>query len=278
MKEFSPEHFSANEYHTEPGKYLKEHGRYKSRKTFLLEFARSVFSFNSYMKREKDHEYVMAKCGEFMVNFIESRGGICHIDGLEIFRKEKGPFVILGNHMGMIETIFPFYFADIPLSYVVKNSLIRTPVFNKVLGGCEPIGLTRKNIGKDLRTLMEEGQKKLAAGRSVVLFPAGSRYFDFDKAKFNALGLRLSRAAGVPMVSLAVKTDFIGRGRLMSYIGKIDSSKEIHLSFGKPIEPGKAGKDAHFAVIEEISAKLKNWGVNVYDSRQKGEGPLLLKK
>lgn len=269
MKEFSSERFTENEYHTEPGKYLREHKRYKSQNTFFWTFALKVFRYDYLLRTIKDKDYVMINSGLAMADAVESRGGICHITGLESFRGGKGPYVIVGNHMGMLETMIPFHYTNVPLSYVVKNSLLNIPFFKTILSGCQAIGLTRTDIGKDLKTLMEEGQKRLAAGRSVVLFPAGSRYLDFDKAKFNSMGLRLARAAGVQMIPFAVKSDFLGRGHLMSYIGKLDPSKEIHFSFGKPVDPGKSGKEAHLAVVEEIAGKLESWGVDVYDSREK---------
>jgi 1-acyl-sn-glycerol-3-phosphate acyltransferase len=62
-----------------------------------------------------------------------------------------------------------------PLAIVLKKSLTEIPLVGPAAlhVGCIPV--TRKNAREDLKTVLEVGSQRLAAGHSVLLFPQGTR-------------------------------------------------------------------------------------------------------
>ncbi len=195
------------------------------------------------------------------IRALESVGGRFELEGMDVLRSLDSACVFIGNHMSILETfvlpclIQPFR----EVTFVVKDSLITYPFFGHVMRSRNPVVVGRDNPREDLRTVMEEGQRRLEAGVSIVIFPQTTRSTDFDPRRFNTLGVKLARRCGVPVVPIALKTDAWGLGRRLRDIGRIDPSKTVHVSFGDPLRVKGAGKEEHKAVVDFISGKLADW-------------------
>jgi 1-acyl-sn-glycerol-3-phosphate acyltransferase len=193
---------------------------------------------------------------------VENCGGRFDVSGCENLEKLKSPAVIVSNHMSLLETfaipaiVLPFQH----MTFVVKESLTQMPLFKDVMAGVQPISVGRKNPRDDLKTIMTEGQKVLKAGRSIVVFPQSTRSVTLKPAEFNSIGAKLAKRAGVPLLPLALKTDFHGLGKLIKDFGPVDRSKTVHFSFGPAMDVSGNGRTEHEACIEFISEKLQSWG------------------
>lgn len=195
---------------------------------------------------------------------VEAAGGRVEIRGTQHLRV-AGPVVIVGNHMSTLEThLMPA--AVMPhraISVVIKESLRRYPVFGRVMRSVNPIAVSRTNPREDLVTVLEEGAKALALGRSPVIFPQSTRTTIFDPAQFNTLGVKLAKRGGVPVIPLALKTDFWGNGTRIKDFGAVTPAKTVYLEFGAPLTIHGTGKDEHAQVVAFITACLQRWGGQV---------------
>ena len=97
-------------------------------------------------------------------------------------------------------------------------------------------------------------------GYSVGIFPQATRSATFNPASFNSLGVKLARRAGVPVVPVALKTDFQGNGRFIKDMGPVDPRKTIFVEFGKPLEVKGSDSETHRTILEFIVNNLKKWG------------------
>lgn len=200
-----------------------------------------------------------------VVKIVESVGGGFQISGLQSLTKQKGPVVFIANHMSLVDTlVLPcILLAFSHITFVVKESLLNYPVFGTILQAVHPIAVTRRNPREDLKAVLSQGQALLTQGRSVVIFPQATRSATFDSATFNSLGVKLARQAGVPVVPIALKTDFQQNGRIIKDMGPIDPSKILYLKIGEPISVEGGGRAAHWAVVDFIKQNLKAWGASV---------------
>ncbi|MFO7727098.1 MAG: lysophospholipid acyltransferase family protein [Desulfonatronovibrio sp.] len=196
-----------------------------------------------------------------IIAHLEKAG--CHflVDGKKNFIDLDSPCVFAGNHMSTLET---FALASIirphrPVTFVVKDSLVRYPLFGRVMVSVNPIVISRKNPRQDFKTVMEQGGQALAQGMSVIIFPQSVRTHTIDPAKFNSIGIKLARKADVPIVPLALKTDAWDIGWPVKEFGRIRPTRDIHFSFGHPLRIEGRGRDEHQAVINFISGKLAQW-------------------
>lgn len=196
-----------------------------------------------------------------MLRAMEAAGGIFHIDGLDHIRNLKTPAVFVANHMSTLETfaipsmIRPFR----DMTFIVKESLTRYPIFKHVMNAQGPIAVGRVNPREDLKKIMTEGVEKINNGTSIVVFPQTTRTLNFDPALFNTIGVKLAAKAGVPVVPIALRTDAWKIGKLMKDYGPVDNTISIRFAFGAPIEVTGNGKAAHAQVVDFIQGHLEAW-------------------
>ena len=192
-------------------------------------------------------------------NLLEDMGIHISIEGTENLAFD-GPCVFEANHMSTLETLFlPSVIQPLrDVTFVVKRQLLSYPCLGPVLAAREPIALGRSNPREDLKLVMDEGQRILASGRSVIIFTQGTRHSEVDPAKFNTLAVKLARKANVPVVPLALKTDSWGEGSLIKDIGPINAKFPIHVRFGAPIEI-KDGREEHGVIVDFIKSNFDKW-------------------
>ncbi|WP_281684489.1 lysophospholipid acyltransferase family protein [Thalassobaculum salexigens] len=192
---------------------------------------------------------------------LEAVGVRFEISGLENMDTSGGPYVFAANHMSALETqILPSILSSVaPCTFVVKSSLLRYPVFGPVLKGFDPIVVDRVDPRADLRQVLSEGGKRLAAGMSVIVFPQAHRTVAFDRKGFNTIGVRLARAAGVPIVPIALQTSAWSEGRWLQDIGWIVPKRPVRFAVGAPITIDADSRGAQEQVVEFIESRLSAW-------------------
>ena len=190
---------------------------------------------------------------------LEDMGIHVSIEGVENLAFE-GPCVFEANHMSTLETLFlPCIIQPLrDTTFVVKRQLLGYPCLGPVLAAREPIALGRANPREDLKLVMDDGQKILGSGRSVIVFTQGTRRTNVEPGDFNSLAVKLARKAGVPVVPIALKTDAWGEGSLIKDIGPINPKLPIHVRFGAPVEI-KGAREEHTAIVDFIKNSFDSW-------------------
>ncbi|OPZ23690.1 MAG: 2-acyl-glycerophospho-ethanolamine acyltransferase [Lentisphaerae bacterium ADurb.BinA184] len=191
-----------------------------------------------------------------LIDNIEATGGRLHVTGMPNLTAGPMPVVFVANHMSTLETlalpalISPFT----PVTFVVKDSLLRHPLFADTLAVLHPVAVSRHDPRADLRAVLEQGGQALARGCSLCIFPQTTRSPQFNPADFNSIGEKLARRAGVAVVPIALKTDFWSPGRLI---------RDAHFEFGPRLSADGGPRDRHQAAVAFIASRLSAWGVAV---------------
>lgn len=193
--------------------------------------------------------------------FIEKTGGKFHITGMENITKSTGPVLFISNHMSTLETmIFPGVIGPHrELTFVVKESLVKHPLFGHVMRSRNPIVVGRTDPRKDFEAVMNGGVDLLSKGISIIIFPQSTRSLEFKTKEFNSIGVKLAKKAGVEVVPIAIKTDFWGNGRWIKELGTINCHKPIHIKFGEPFPVSGNGKEENQKIIDFIQSSLQEW-------------------
>ena len=259
--------FTENEYHTPENtpRHWGDRLALRTRWYFILRYIAIVIRARILVDRNRFDEAWYVKTNLAIFRLIEGCNGRFHISGLEHLRNCTGPVVIVSNHMSNIETnalgciIWPYR----KLTYVAKASLLKFPIFGRVLAWLNPIVVGRANPREDLQTVLEEGCQRLQNGISVILFPQSTRSLTFDPEKFNSLGIKLARRANVPILPMALKTDFWANGRsFWRDFGPLQRHQPIHIAFGHPLHLEGNGKHTHEHIINFIQTHLNQWQAN----------------
>lgn len=203
-------------------------------------------------------EWSRAACSVW--SFIEKCGARVHVGGIAHVRDVSGPAVFVANHMSTLETLItpPMVYPFKKPVFVVKRQLVSVPLFGIFLKNC--ITVDRKKASDDFRQVMAQGAEKISLGYSVIVFPQATRSVTFMPERFNTLGVKLAKRAGVPVIPLALKTDFWGTGRFIKDFGPLDPSAEVFFEFGPAMTVTGPGKAEHEKIVAFIAGRLEQWG------------------
>ncbi len=259
------EFFPTNEYKTPAvtKRYLGDRLALGSRWYFVYKFVKILLRCRSYALKGVYDSELWAQTSLDILRCVERCGGRFHIEGLNYLRDNKEPVVIVGNHMGTLETMVlpsivqPFF----EVTFVVKEKLVKGPIFSPIMKARDPIVVGRKNPREDLQRVLKKGTEKLTVdSSSIIIFPQSTRRTEFIPRQFNSLGVKLARRANVKVIPVALKTDFWGNGKLLKGFGPLDRSKTIHFAFGPPKEITGNGSKEHAEIVEFIQQNLDRWG------------------
>lgn len=229
---------------------------------FIYKYGQIVLSSRKQAVAGEYDDEAWAASSWFILKFIERTGGRFRISGMEYIDETTEPVLFIGNHMSTLETmVLPVVIAPKRrVTFVVKESLVRHPLFGDVMKSRDPIVVGRIDPRKDLEAVMNGGMELLSKGISIIIFPQSTRTVVFKPEEFNSLGVKLAKKAGVKVVPFALKTDFWGQGKIMKELGKLDAGKPIFVRFGEPFAVAGSGKDENQKIIDFIQSSLEEWG------------------
>jgi 1-acyl-sn-glycerol-3-phosphate acyltransferase len=200
-----------------------------------------------------------------IIHNLERCGARLTIEGLDHVRSVQGPLVIVANHMSTLETlVLPGLVRPMkPVTYVVKQKLTKGFIWGPIMRSRDPIAVSRKDQRADLEIVLGQGRERLAAGISVIIFPQGTRTEAWKREGFNSLGVKLASRTGVPVLPVALKTDFWGSSGLFRGFGPVDRELPVHIEFGSPLAVSGRGKAEHELCLDFIESRLRAWGAKM---------------
>ena len=142
-----------------------------------------------------------------------------------------GPHLIAVKHQSMFETIEMVRISDLPV-IVIKRELADMPLFGLMTRRYGIIAVERSAGAKALRALVDEGKRAVASGRSVIIYPEGTRVRVGETPELKSGFAALYRTLGLPVVPVAVDS-----GRLWGR-GLIHRSGTITFKIGDVIPAG----------------------------------------
>ncbi len=228
---------------------------------FYFRFFGIVVRYRKYAVNDAYTDEMWEKTSHLVLEQVEGCGGKVTIEGINNLREEKEPVVFVSNHMSTLETvIMPCIINPIKrITFVVKEKLTKGPIFGVVTRSREPIVVGRTNPREDLNAVLTDGVKHLKNGKSVLIFPEGTRRKEFKEENFNSLGIKLALKAGVKVIPIAIKTDFWSSSKIIRGFGPIKRKEPIFVSIGKAIELEGRGKKQHEECVRFIKEKTDSW-------------------
>lgn len=158
-----------------------------------------------------------------------------------------GPHLIAVKHQSMFETIEMVRLSHLAV-IVMKRELADIPLFGLITRRYGVIPVDRAAGAKALREMVAQGQEAIAAGRSVIIFPEGTRVPPGETPPLRPGFAGLYRALGLPVVPVAVDS-----GRLWGR-GLDTRSGEVTFKVGETIPPGLKREEIEARVHAAINA------------------------
>src|SRR4051794_4561073 len=160
---------------------------------------------------------------------------------------EPGPHLIAVKHQSILETIEMVRIAHLPV-IVTKRELTVLPLFGLMTRRYGVIPVERSAGAKALRTLVKQGEEAVAGGRSVIIYPEGTRVRVGETPQLKSGFAALYRALGLPVVPVAVDS-----GRLWGR-GLVHRSGVVTIKIGETIPPGLKRAEIEARVHAAINA------------------------
>ncbi|MDB2414843.1 1-acyl-sn-glycerol-3-phosphate acyltransferase [Rickettsiales bacterium] len=104
------------------------------------------------------------------------------IRGVENLPTDK-PFILASKHQSVWDTAIFLYLLNKP-SYVMKQELLKIPLYGNYLTAIGMIPVDRSGGSKALKDMVNSIKDRLSKGRSVVIFPEGTRTFPGQKISY----------------------------------------------------------------------------------------------
>lgn len=158
-----------------------------------------------------------------------------------------GPHLFAVKHQSMFETLEMVRITDAPV-IVIKKELADIPLFGWLTRRYGIIAVERSAGPKALRALVAEGKKAVAGGRSVIIYPEGTRVGVGLTPELKSGFAALYRALALPVVPVATDS-----GRLWGR-GLIHRPGTVRLKIGETIPPGVKRDEIERRVHAAINA------------------------
>jgi len=143
-----------------------------------------------------------------------------------------GAVILASKHQSTFET-FAFHLMFNDPAYVLKRELLWIPCFGWYLYKTGVIAIDRSAGTRALKTMVKGAEAATAAGRSVVIFPEGTRALPGAKRPYHSGVAMLYGALKRPVVPIALNSGvFWSRGALRKYPGVLT------IEILPPIPPG----------------------------------------
>lgn len=157
-----------------------------------------------------------------------------------------GPCVIQANHQCEWETVF-LQVMKPPVCTVLKQELLRFPIFGWALRLLHPIALDRSRPARAMKQVLSQGVVRLQSGLSVLIFPEGTRVDPGVRKRYNKSGSVIACRAGVPVLPVAHNAGERWPGRHW-----VKRPGVLRVRIGAPITTD--GKTA-----DEVNAEVEAW-------------------
>jgi 1-acyl-sn-glycerol-3-phosphate acyltransferase len=158
-----------------------------------------------------------------------------------------GPLLIAVKHQSMFETLEMVRLTNLPI-IVMKKELADIPLFGLLTRRYGVIPVERSAGAKALRNLVEEGKQAIASGRSVIIYPEGTRVLVGETPELKSGFAALYRALGLRVLPIALDS-----GRLWGR-GFVHRSGTVTVKVGETIAAGLPRKEVEARVHAAINA------------------------
>ncbi len=149
----------------------------------------------------------------------------------KIVKEEK--FFIAASHQSMFETFYLQTIFNSPI-FILKNELIRMPIFGWYLKKIGSISVNRNKISKENLGLIDKIKSSIKkTSRPIIIFPQATRVLPGERVPFKKGVGRIYSELGIKCQPVAINSGYVWPKE-----GPMLPNKNITISILEPIETG----------------------------------------
>jgi len=166
-----------------------------------------------------------------------------------IIKNDK--FFIACSHQSMFETFYLQTIFNSPI-FILKNELLKIPIFGWYLKKIGSIAVNRNKITKDNLGLIEKIKNSIKnSNRPILIFPQSTRVLPTDRTPFKKGVGRIYKELGIKCQPVAINSGYVWPKKNL-----IKLNKTITISILSPIDPGKDTKNFLTDIEKKIYEEL----------------------
>jgi 1-acyl-sn-glycerol-3-phosphate acyltransferase len=192
---------------------------------------------------------IAAAGGRLCLRWFSIAAGLDYtIEGLEhLSPSSEGPTILFWRHESAWETFLSLVLVPEP-TWVLKRELLWVPILGWGIRLLDPIAIDRSSGREAVARVLEIGRRQLLAGRTLNLFPEGTRLAPTARRRYGLSGALLASSLGARIVPIAHDA-----GTYWPRRGFLKHPGTIRVLIGPPIAVRK-GESA-----EAINARAAAW-------------------
>lgn len=161
------------------------------------------------------------------------------------------PYIVMANHQSYLDVLALFSAMPRTFGVVAKKELFSIPFFSGVMRaiGCIPIDRTNR---ADSVASLRDVAAEVGAGRTIAVFPEGTRSRGDRIQPLKTGSFHLARLAKVPVLPIGIH----GSHALMPRENRGISAGTIQIRCGSPIEPPASSGRRLKACVEQVRSEL----------------------
>jgi 1-acyl-sn-glycerol-3-phosphate acyltransferase len=182
------------------------------------------------------------------------------MDNVPSAADKTGAVILAPKHQSTWETFaFPALMPH-PLAYVFKRELIYVPFFGWAMSRLDMVHIDRSKRTEAWNKVAEQGQRFMAQGSWVIMFPEGTRIPRGQQGQYKNGASRLAVQTGTPIVPIAVTS-----ARCWPRKSWLLKPGVIDVSIGRPIPPQGRKHDELMQEVETwIEAEMRRLDPQAY--------------
>lgn len=174
---------------------------------------------------------------------------------IENWPKHKG-CVLIANHQSNFDFIILLALNDYslyaPLGFIAKAELKKDKLARRFVFLIDVLFIDRKDPRSAIETFREAKELIRNPGRTMVIFPEGTRSHKQEMLDFKPGALKLAYQAYVPILPVSIVNSY------QIFDKKFKGKKTIHVVFNKPLDPQQFIHLPSTTLTKQIENTIKN--------------------
>lgn len=166
--------------------------------------------------------------------------------------KLEAPVIYAANHQSGLDILVMIAWMPDSVRFVAKREMAHAPFTGWCMRAADYVFIDRSNCDAAKESLRQAGADLAAGGRSVIIFPEGTRHLPGTLGAFKMGAVHLAMEAGLPLVPVGIR----GTGTLMERRSLVSRAGTVELNLGEPMDPAAWAGNPH-AMRDALRASVR---------------------
>ena len=227
---------------------------------WLGKFFTSLNKFNPQLRKAKEMKETMSwqeykpfvdeQVRAWLKPMVEMAGVDFVVKGQEKIPVNQ-PVIYTPNHAGAFDIPAVILSTPVVPMFMAKKELKKLPMVNKWMDVVDCVFVDRNNKNT-ARSSLHDAIEKVKTGRSLVIFPEGTRSKDGKLGEFRGGAMKVAMETGATVVPVLIE----GSRERLEAESRVTAGT-VHVTFLDPIETKGLAKEDFFRMPSEIRARLQ---------------------